>query len=61
MVAETVVQPTGPHITFAADEPHSIVVDSTVSAPSTFDLTWSTLVGGSSPVIEHRFRLELSG
>ena len=61
VAAETVVQPTGPPIAFAADEPHSIVVDSTVSAPSTFDLTWSTLVGGSSPVIEHRFRLELSG
>ena len=61
VVAESVVQPTGPPIAFAADEPHSIVVDSTVTASSTLDLTWSTLVGGSSPVVEHRFRLEFSG
>lgn len=61
VTGETVTQPTGAPIAFTADDPHSIVLESTVSAAATLDVTWSTLVGGTSPVVEHRFRVELSG
>ncbi len=61
VAAETVSEPTGPGIAFDASAPHSITLATTVSGPATLDVAWSTLVGGGSPVVEHRFRFELSG
>ncbi|MCB1013809.1 MAG: hypothetical protein KDB10_01640 [Acidimicrobiales bacterium] len=61
VAGESVFQPTGPPLAFSAAEPHSIRVDSDVSGPATLDVTWTVLVGGGSPVIEHRFRFALSG
>lgn len=61
VAGESVTQPTGTPIAFSATEPHSISLDTTVSGPATLDVTWSTLVGGGSPVIETRFRFALSG
>lgn len=61
VMAEAVTQATGPAILFDTTAPHSITLDATVSGPATLDVAWSTLVGGGSPVVEHRFRFELSG
>lgn len=61
VAAESVTQPTGTPIAFDAATPHSVALSVTTSSAATLDITWSVLVGGTSPVIEHRFRLDLSG
>lgn len=61
VAAEAVTQPTGAPIAFDEGTPHSIALSVTTSSTATLDVTWSVLVGGTSPVIEHRFRLDLSG
>lgn len=57
----TVTQPVGAPVAFSAGAPHSIVLDATTTGPATLDMTWSTILAGGSPVIEHRFRFALSG
>ena len=61
LAAEVVTQPTGTPIAFDGATPHSIALAVTTSSAATLDITWSVQVGGTSPVIEHRFRLDLSG
>ncbi len=61
VAAEVVTQPTGTPIAFDGATPHSIALAVTTSSAATLDITWSVQVGGTSPVIEHRFRLDLSG